>query len=424
MFSEKQLEKISLNREEFEEYLNEYMDTKVNFNGIGIRNAVITYYDKDIDMELKYILLTGDIVQARTGAVITTAEKSRDNYYIDLITRLVEDYKDKVERNFGTTFEQYYIFKSTHFIYKSNTNCNILIRNKDIVYVFSNDNLEIKPLTEKNVENKIKKNMENVIGVYNVYLDQQAGEDVIRFNDRFFISNNLLENIVSEKSIWIRDFVDCYLEPDLYYNKKNVFMYSFGIVFVLFFILYMFCLTAMLMFKYELLGNADELSSAMTTLTKIVGTLAGVSFLGLSGLGLYLNSKEFYGIEDIDSLRSSLDRENLEGYVEITNEPRLLAYILEDHYFNESGRRHDTTPTNSKPTKKEGLSNYNIDLFEAIENFDKLDQSTQKIVEDNIDLIMKNSNDGDISGLNESININMTVLNDILREKGEGKNVF
>ena len=375
MFSEKQLEKISLNKKDFEEYLNEYIDAQVNFYEIGIRNIVITYYDEDIDMELKYILLTGNIVHAGSGAVITTVEKSRDNYYVDLITNLIGAYEDEVERNFDATFEHYYMFYSTYFIYKSNANHDILIKNKEIVYVFSDDNLEIKPLADKNIESRIKKYSKDAINIYNLYLDQQAGEDLIRFKDRFFISNNLLENIVSKRSIRIRDFVDYYLEPDLYYSKKNVFIHSFGAVFVSFFILYMFCLIIMLMFAFLLFSSTNELSSAITTLTKIAVTLADVSFLGLSGLGLYLNNKEFFGIEDIDSLRSSLDKENLEGYVEITSEPKLLAYILEEHYFNQSGRRYSTTSTNSKTIKKEGLSNYNIDLFEAIESFDKLFQS-------------------------------------------------
>lgn len=66
---------------------------------------------------------------------------------------------------------------------------------------------------------------------------------------------------------------------------------------------------------------------------------------------------------------------------------------------------------------------YFLDLTEAIENFDDLEKDTQDIVLENIELIKNNNDSNGKNALNEVINVNMTTLNKILKERETLSNV-
>lgn len=408
MFSDKQLKKIELNRKDFEKYLKDNLDTSVTVRRTG--SIAIYYYDDNSGMDLRYEVNTGNIAYAETRVFVATVEEVPDNHYLKIINHLIENYKDKVERSFNAEFDYYYNFDSVYIIYKSKISDAILIHNKGVVCSFLNDNISINTLTNEDNEDKTQQTVKDMYNVYQLYLDQQSNKDVIYFDNKVFISDKLLKNIVSEKGLKIQKFMNKNLGSDFYKSRKDSIIYSFvlTVVFLLVLAIFLFFFLLMATLSMDFDSNTHEYTIRLTM--RILGILF---FFISTGIGFYLNKKDFFGIEDIDSLKNSLTRKNVKGYVDITNKPKLLFHIVNKYGFKDHYKEHP----DFKIEEESYLSSCDIDLREAIENFDKLDESTQKIVEDNINLIIKNSNNDDFS-LNESININMTVLNGILKERG------
>lgn len=254
----------------------------------------------------------------------------------------------------------------------------------------------------------LDKNLEKIIEIYKLHVKRNKKSKIITFNDRMFISKDFFDFIYDEKVVKYKEkLYDWWiLEEDEYETVPALLYFVLGYSALLF-------VGSGLGFAFISLLIAALLEdlSLMVKMTFIPSvTIVLIQGWFILKYGLYVIKNEKFEIEDYSRLRESLSKNNIHDYMDVTIEPKLLAYILKNRYIEKG----DVNFESKQTIKENSFHPYFLDLNEAIENYDKLNIRTKSLVAENLELIAKKNNIKKFSELNNIIDINMATLNKIL----------
>lgn len=425
--------KIYYNKKDFEEYLNLKTNKKLTVSA-STNNCIIDFYDENMKVDLRYDAFKKILKHRDSKAEIASGNTALKNPTVAKIEEYIRDYKDPIEREYHAELVHYYNFGREYFIYEKEITKEIIINSNDETYSFNNSSemVSFKKLNDENWDIIEGKDSKPFIDVYKLYISQNNNDTIIHYKDCIFLYKPIFKNIVKKRVYMLKRFLKNAFDLDeTYYesfqNILSASMNRFVRAGLIAFISLLLIIPLLAMPSFSSLsfsGEEREVANALKSLIKNVTILVMMLFTILPPLfiffsGLYLNKKDIFDIGDPQWIENSLNTSNVNNYVDITNKPKLVAYILNQKFFKENSNEFSVVYDDSgKVYTDKAQDPYFLDLTEAIENFDDLEKDTQDIVLENIELIKKNNNDSNgKNALNEVINVNMTTLNKLLKER-------